>query len=161
MSDRKMICIALAVILICSCLWIALLEHPQWVQDPPAAETSLPDVAFIASDVPAGSCLDPDGTFYRCSAHPMDCVVTMGADGLLVRTATRTGRVPGPSVQVVDASGAGDAFAAGLIVGLLEGWELERALVFASKAGALACTALGCSAGISDREQVMQQVATL
>src|ERR1700722_13908856 len=82
MRDRKRISIALAVILICSCLWIALLEHPQWVQDPPAAETSLPDVAFIASDVPAGSCLDPDGTFYRCSAHPMDCVVTMGADGL-------------------------------------------------------------------------------
>jgi sugar/nucleoside kinase (ribokinase family) len=84
----------------------------------------------------------------------------LGADGLLVRTAGGTHRVAAPAVHVVDGSGAGDAFAAGLIVGLLEGWELEQSLVFASEVGALACTALGSSAGIPDRGVVMQQMTT-
>jgi sugar/nucleoside kinase (ribokinase family) len=87
-------------------------------------------------------------------------VITMGAEGLLVRTTTETRRVTAPSVDVVDGSGAGDAFAAGLCVGILEGWPFERSLTFASEVGALACTALGCSAGIADREQVFRQMAT-
>jgi sugar/nucleoside kinase (ribokinase family) len=87
-------------------------------------------------------------------------VITMGADGLLARTATEVRHVAAPSVDVTDGSGAGDAFSAGLILGILEGWELEPLLMFASEVGALACTALGCSAGIPDREHVLQQMAT-
>jgi sugar/nucleoside kinase (ribokinase family) len=87
-------------------------------------------------------------------------VITMGAEGLLVSTATDTRRLTAPSVGVVDGSGAGDAFAAGLIVGVLEGWALERSLRFASEVGAFACTALGCSAGIPDRQQVFRRMAT-
>jgi sugar/nucleoside kinase (ribokinase family) len=87
-------------------------------------------------------------------------VITRGGDGLLVRTANDTRLLTAPSVEVVDGSGAGDAFAAGLIVGILEGWPLERSLRFASEVGALACTALGCSAGIPDREQVFRRMAT-
>jgi sugar/nucleoside kinase (ribokinase family) len=86
-------------------------------------------------------------------------VITMGGDGLLVRTATDTRLLTASRVEVVDGSGAGDAFAAGLIVGILEGWPLERSLRFASEVGALACTALGCSAGIPDREQVLGRMA--
>jgi sugar/nucleoside kinase (ribokinase family) len=81
-------------------------------------------------------------------------IITMGSGGLLVRTATFTLQLTAPSVDVVDGSGAGDAFAAGLIVGILEGWPLERSLGFASWAGALACTALGCTDGIPDRQRV-------
>jgi sugar/nucleoside kinase (ribokinase family) len=87
-------------------------------------------------------------------------VITMGAAGLFVRTATDARRLAAPSVDVVDGSGAGDAFVAGLIVGILEGWPLERSLMFASEVGALACTALGCSAGIPDRQHVFRQMAT-
>ena len=87
-------------------------------------------------------------------------VITMGSEGLFVRSATDSRQLTAPSVDVVDGSGAGDAFAAGLIVGILEGWPLERSLMFASEVGALACTALGCSAGIPDRQQVFRQMAT-
>jgi 5-dehydro-2-deoxygluconokinase len=86
--------------------------------------------------------------------------LTKGAEGLLVRTATDTRVLTAPSVEVVDGSGAGDAFAAGLIVGILEGWPVERSLRFASVVGALACTGLGCSAGIPDRRQVFRQMST-
>jgi 5-dehydro-2-deoxygluconokinase len=84
----------------------------------------------------------------------------MGAEGLLARTATGSRHVTAPSVDVVDGSGAGDAFAAGLIVGILEGWPLERSLLFASEVGALACTALGCTDGIPDRELVSRRMST-
>jgi sugar/nucleoside kinase (ribokinase family) len=87
-------------------------------------------------------------------------VITMGGEGLVVRTASEIQRLTAPSVDVVDGSGAGDAFAAGLCVGILEDWKLEQSLMFASVVGALACTALGCSAGIPSREQVLQQMAT-
>jgi sugar/nucleoside kinase (ribokinase family) len=87
-------------------------------------------------------------------------VITMGAEGLLVRTSTETRRLTAPSVDVVDGSGAGDAFAAGLCVGILEGWPLEQSLTFASEVGALACTELGCSAGVPGRENVFRQMAT-
>jgi sugar/nucleoside kinase (ribokinase family) len=87
-------------------------------------------------------------------------VITMGAEGLLVRTASGGSRhLAAPKVDVVDGSGAGDAFAAGLIVGILEGWSSERFIAFANEVGALACTALGCSAGIPDRAAVLRRIS--
>jgi sugar/nucleoside kinase (ribokinase family) len=83
-------------------------------------------------------------------------IITMGAEGLVVRTRTYTRHVAAPRVDVVDGSGAGDGFAAGLIVGMLERWPMERSLAFASEVGALACTALGCTDGIPDRQTVWE-----
>jgi sugar/nucleoside kinase (ribokinase family) len=51
-------------------------------------------------------------------------------------------------VKSVDESGAGDAFAAGLISGLLEEWSLENILRFASAIGASSTRALGCINGV-------------
>jgi sugar/nucleoside kinase (ribokinase family) len=65
--------------------------------------------------------------------------------------AARAGQVlelPAFALPVVDGSGAGDAFAAGLIAGLLRGWEMEQCLRLASAVGASACTKLGCTPGV-------------
>lgn len=48
-----------------------------------------------------------------------------------------------PRVQPVDTTGAGDAFRAGLIYGLLQGFELPESLPLAAAAGALKITATG------------------
>jgi sugar/nucleoside kinase (ribokinase family) len=61
--------------------------------------------------------------------------------------------MPAPAVNAVEPSGAGDAFAAGLIVGIQEGWELERMVRFANVTGASACTALGSWNGVFSRAQ--------
>ena len=53
-------------------------------------------------------------------------VITMGAHGTLLMNAHETIEQPAFKVNVVDGSGAGDAFAAGLILGLLAGWPLAR-----------------------------------
>ena len=80
-------------------------------------------------------------------------VITLGEHGALLMNAEETIEVPAFAMPVVDPSGAGDAFAAGLIVGLLEGWDMRQMLRFASVMGASACTALGCNAGLFTRQQ--------
>lgn len=79
--------------------------------------------------------------------------ITLGGQGAYVRTRHETVRAGAYTVDVVDPSGGGDAFDAGFIVGLLEGWELGPTVEFASAAGALACTALGCTAGLRTRAE--------
>jgi sugar/nucleoside kinase (ribokinase family) len=48
-----------------------------------------------------------------------------------------------PSVPVVDATGAGDAFKAGLLYGLAQGWDMPRAVAWGVAAGALKVGRLG------------------
>lgn len=86
-------------------------------------------------------------------------VITMGERGALLLSRDACVEAPPFAVDVVDASGAGDAFAAGYIVGLLERWPPARTLRFASAIGASACTALGCNAGVFTRAQAEAFVA--
>ena len=76
--------------------------------------------------------------------------LTMGPGGCYVAGDGFEGVVAAPQVRALDGTGAGDAFAAGMIRSLLAGWELERAARFACAAGALATTAVGAYEGIAD-----------
>jgi sugar/nucleoside kinase (ribokinase family) len=80
-------------------------------------------------------------------------VVTMGERGLLAMTREETIELPASHVELVEPSGAGDAFAAGLICGLLEGLDLRGCLELASVVGASACTRVGCTAGLCTRAE--------
>jgi len=62
-------------------------------------------------------------------------MVTSGGDG--------TVRVPGVAVDVVDTTGAGDAFDAGFLRGWLDGWTPARSLALANVCGGLSCRAAG------------------
>ena len=80
-------------------------------------------------------------------------VVTMGERGLFAAGHDDTIELPAPQVEFVESSGAGDAFAAGLVYGLLQSWPLRRSLEFASVIGGSACTQLGCTAGLVTRAE--------
>jgi sugar/nucleoside kinase (ribokinase family) len=80
-------------------------------------------------------------------------IITMGVNGALLVNAQQAIEAPAPPIEAVDESGAGDAFAAGYIAGLLEGWSVQKSLAFASVIGASACTQLGCTTGVFTREQ--------
>lgn len=72
-------------------------------------------------------------------------IITLGADGCIVAdqnagTFTAPAR---PVPNVVDTTGAGDTFRAGLCYGLLQHWPLDRMVRFASAAAALHCTVWG------------------
>jgi len=86
-------------------------------------------------------------------------VIKRGEQGVLVHSGDEAFELPAPPVEVLEPSGAGDAFAAGVILGMLEGWDLERSVRFASVLGASACTALGCWAGVFSREEADQFIA--
>lgn len=79
-------------------------------------------------------------------------VVTMGSDGVLVLDGTNEARHVAPvPVEVIDTTGAGDAFNAGLATALAEGRELIEAVRFGACCGALACTRLGVIPGLPTR----------
>jgi sugar/nucleoside kinase (ribokinase family) len=71
-------------------------------------------------------------------------IVKLGALGCWVESKDVSMLVPGISVDVVDTTGAGDAFAAGLIAAILQGADLEMACKAANQAGARVAADYGC-----------------
>jgi ribokinase len=86
--------------------------------------------------------------------------VVIGAPhGDLLRSSDDELWLPHLPVDVVDATGAGDAFAAGLAVCLARGDDLRSAATFANAAAALATTRLGARAGLPSHGEVIQLLA--
>jgi sugar/nucleoside kinase (ribokinase family) len=85
-------------------------------------------------------------------------IVTCGAKGCLVAAKGQTGEVvPIPAYtlpEVIDTTGAGDIFRAGLIYGELQSWDLLRTVRFASAAAALNCGAMGGWGGVRSVEEI-------
>ena len=75
-------------------------------------------------------------------------VATLERDGQLVAEARP------PSVNAVDATGAGDTFTAALTVALVEGQPPQDALRFACAAGAAATTRMGAQPALPHREEI-------
>ena len=74
---------------------------------------------------------------------PEIVAVTMGSEGALVASGNTMDHVPAFNVNVVDSTGAGDAFMGGLSFGLLQGWDLPHAGLFANACAALCCSKVG------------------
>lgn len=65
-------------------------------------------------------------------------IVTLGAEGSLIYTAERCISIPAaPPLAVVDPTGCGDAYRAGLLYGIGQGWAWEKAGRLASLMGAI------------------------
>jgi ribokinase len=81
--------------------------------------------------------------------------VTLGAEGaVLLEDGAEIARAAPPEVQAVDGTGAGDAFAACLVVSLLEGRMRQEALRRACVAGALAASRFGAQTSMPTAEEV-------
>ncbi|TVQ36847.1 MAG: ribokinase [Geminicoccaceae bacterium] len=93
--------------------------------------------------------------------HGLDVVVTLGGEGALVVTPESAGRLPALPVQVVDTTGAGDAFTGCLAASLDEGGSLDVAARRAAVAGALSCTALGAQAAQPRASRIDEGLALL
>ena len=55
---------------------------------------------------------------------------------------------------MVDTTGAGDVFRAGLIYGELQSWDISRTVLFAAAAAALNCGAMGGWGGVGSVAEV-------
>lgn len=81
-------------------------------------------------------------------------VVTRGGDGAeLSVPGSPTVRVAARPAQVVDTTGAGDAFSAGLAVALSRGRPLDEAVSWAVAVGAIATEGLGARGSLATTEQ--------
>jgi sugar/nucleoside kinase (ribokinase family) len=83
----------------------------------------------------------------------------MGENGCFIKNADTEIAIPVYKVSAIDALGAGDAFAAGFLTGLVKGWDLEKTGRFANAVGGLCCTALGATTGIRTLDETLEFMA--
>ncbi len=81
-------------------------------------------------------------------------MVTLGAEGALVATGEAMTRIKSVKVDVVDTTGAGDAFTAALAWRLGAGSSLPDAAAYAARVGAAAVTRPGAQESFPTAEEV-------
>ena len=85
----------------------------------------------------------------------------MGEEGSLFMNQKDKIITPAFDINVVDTTGCGDAFDAGMIVALIKDMDLESSLKFATTTSGLVATGLGSDAGIVDYEDTIKKMNSL
>ncbi|MBU0477358.1 sugar kinase [bacterium] len=81
----------------------------------------------------------------------------MGSKGCFVKSSdNETVKVSPFIIKPVDATGAGDAFVAGFLAGVLKGWNLRKTAEFACAVGACCVEAMGAKAGIRSFDETIK-----
>jgi len=88
------------------------------------------------------------------SLGPRSVVITVGEAGAVVASGESTEHLPAPKVDVVDTTGAGDAFVGALATKLARDASLEEAVAYAVRAGAAAVTKEGAQGALPTPEAV-------
>jgi adenosine kinase len=82
-------------------------------------------------------------------------IVTQGGEGSRIHTEGRTLRLPAVKpVSVIDPTGCGDAYRAGLLYGIVHGWDWERAGRLAATLGSLKIASRGAQNHVVNRDVV-------
>ncbi len=112
--------------------------------------------AQIISGLPATSMAEAEAAARSLLQGGVGAVViTLGSKGALVVNPQACTHVSGIPVQVVDTTGAGDAFSGALAVALAEGKDLVEAAAFANAAAALHVTRPGTAPAMPTRAEVI------
>ncbi|MCX7828086.1 MAG: ribokinase [Thermanaerothrix sp.] len=88
-------------------------------------------------------------------------VLTMGSQGARFVSPYQDGTVEAPKVEVVDSTGAGDAFMGAFAVMICEGRPMDEAVLAGVAAGSLACLREGAQPSMPSREQVLKLMASM
>jgi len=111
-------------------------------------ETDYKRLASVSEKDPVETILENNGEFV---------VITNGSKGSTLYLKERKIFKPSLSgLEVLDSTGAGDAFAGCFIASLLSGFDYEKALSMATVNGAFACTVFGGLGGVSSFEQLIE-----
>lgn len=127
----------------------------------PATVEVIPLLASVDVLVVNGTECDDLGGVASLLAAGADCViVTRGGDGVDVhRAGAASISVPALVVDVVDTTGAGDAFCGALVAALAAGRSIDDAVVHGITAGAVAVQRLGASLTAADGETIGRMLA--
>jgi len=88
------------------------------------------------------------------SLGPKSVVITLGENGAVFSEGGGTVHHPSPKVEVVDTTGAGDAFVGALAARLADETSLEDAVAYAVRAGAAAVTKEGAQGALPTPESL-------
>jgi sugar/nucleoside kinase (ribokinase family) len=105
---------------------------------PPADAGARPVQVLVcsAADLDADQARDPLALGRRVAGDALNWIVTTaGAAGATARCASEVLHAPAAAVETVDTTGAGDAFAAGLVHALVSGMPMGEALAVAVRFG--------------------------
>jgi len=126
---------------------------------------SLADVVVVnqpeAAEL-AGSCGEAStaeaalGQAAKIGRRRQTVVVTLGSDGAVASGPAGEVVAPGSAVDVVDTTGAGDCFLGVLVAGLADGQTMDRAIVRANRAAAVAVTRWGTVAAMPTADEIDQ-----
>jgi sugar/nucleoside kinase (ribokinase family) len=125
-----------------------LLPHVDWF---------LPNDAEAAALTGKVDPLEAIRTFRSWGGH--DVIVTLGDQGAVAVFEHECWRANAHPGQMVDPSGAGDAFASGLITGIARGWAFPQSLQYASLLGASATWMVGTTDGVLTGAQAERIIA--
>ncbi len=81
-------------------------------------------------------------------------MITLGAKGVWVSENGEGRIVEGFRVEATDTTAAGDTFNGALVTGLIEGKDLQQAIIFAHAAAAISVTRFGAQTSIPSRDEV-------
>jgi 2-dehydro-3-deoxygluconokinase len=85
-------------------------------------------------------------------------IIKLGSDGCYVRTKEESFTSTGYKINVIDTTGAGDAFDGAWIVGQLKGWDNRKKACYANAVGALTSTGLGAVDPIPTRKEALKLI---
>jgi sugar/nucleoside kinase (ribokinase family) len=125
-----------------------LLPHVDWF---------LPNDAEAAALTGKIDPLEAIQTFRSWGGH--DIIVTLGDQGAVAVFGDECWRANAHPSQMVDPSGAGDAFASGLITAIAKGWAFPQSLQYASLLGASATWMVGTTDGVLTEAQAERIMA--
>jgi ribokinase len=83
-------------------------------------------------------------------------IMTLGEKGALLATAEGISYFPAIVVDTVDPTACGDAFVGGFAVALAKGYEIDKAILYANCAGAVAVTRFGAQPSLPYAREVQE-----
>jgi sugar/nucleoside kinase (ribokinase family) len=130
-------------------------HHVEWLKDGASAEV-MRSVDYLFPNAKEAHVMQGGVAEYLRFCRDLGCnaVVKLGAAGAVMLADGRELRVSPPSVRVVDTTGAGDAFDAGFLDGLLDELSPRECLELGCMCGALSTRAAGSLEALPTREQI-------
>lgn len=87
--------------------------------------------------------------------------VTLGRDGCYIFSSETEEKIPGYPAKAIDTTGAGDAFAAGFIYGLIKGFNIKSCGKLGNKLASLCVEAYGARTGLPKEGEIQEFISSL
>ena len=101
---------------------------------------------------------DPEAAAHKALRYGIKIVgIKLGEKGSMI-ISDRGGKIESPAFKVkpIDTTGAGDGWNAGLLVGLIKEWDLEKCITVANAIGALVVTRRGAITALPSKQELLE-----